>query len=210
MLSANSAPHPDDHAKRYACAAMIRISRPVTRLHRLALCAGLLTGLWTSACVAGTDSQPTWAVGIGVEHMPSWAGAATSRYQPIPYVDIEIPNHLSLSTQDGLQVDLIGGPDLHGGIYGDYQWGRESDDLGVLRHRIKPLSPRLTLGGYLEWQPSRQIDIGSDLSHDIKNKVAPINPLSNPNPPPSNRSTGPRTDRRALPPTARANNFTAI
>ncbi|HZX70826.1 MAG TPA: MipA/OmpV family protein [Rhodanobacter sp.] len=152
---------------------MICISRPTARFHRLALCAGLLASLWTNACMADTDSQPTgsqttWAAGVGVEHLPSWAGARSSRYQPIPYIDIEIPNHLSLSTQDGLHVDLIGGSELHGGIYGDYQWGRESNDLGALRHRIKPLAPRLALGGYLEWQLSRQIDIGGDLSHDTQ------------------------------------------
>jgi outer membrane protein len=123
--------------------------------------------LWASACAADTDSEPTFAGGIGVAHLPSWAGAKTSRSQPIPYIDIEIPNRLSLSTEDGLQLDLIHGRALHGGIYGDYQWGRESDDLGVLRQKIAPLSPRLTLGGYLEWQLDKQIDAGADLSHDI-------------------------------------------
>ncbi|MEO6801337.1 MAG: MipA/OmpV family protein [Rhodanobacter sp.] len=147
---------------------MIRTFPSATRLPRLALCVALLTCLWTSACMADTDSQPTWAAGVGVEHLPSWAGAKNSRYQWIPYVDVEIPNRLSLSTEDGLQIDLIGGSELRGGIYGDYQWGRESDEVGTLRHRIKPLSPRLTLGGYLEWQLSRQVDIGSDLSHDTQ------------------------------------------
>jgi hypothetical protein len=113
------------------------------------------------------DTSPTvLAGGIGVERMPSWPGAKTSHSQPIPYVDIEIPNHLSLSTLDGLQIDLIGGSMLHGGIYGDYQWGRESSDLGMLRGKIAPLSPRLTLGGYLEWQLGKNIDIGTNLSHD--------------------------------------------
>ena len=116
--------------------------------------------------MAGTDSEPTFAGGIGVAHLPSWAGAKTSRFQQIPYIDIEIPDHLSLSTEDGLQLDLIGGQTLHGGVYGDYQWGRESSDLGVLRHQIAPLSPRLTAGGYLEWQLDKQIDVGADLSHD--------------------------------------------
>lgn len=134
---------------------------------RILLCASLLTCVtWAQVCHAGTSVSPTFAGGVGVERLPSWAGSKTSHYQPIPYIDIEIPNHLSLSTQDGLQLDLIGGPKLHGGIYGNYQWGRESDDLGVLRHKIAPLSPRLTVGGYLEWQLSKQIDVGSDLSHD--------------------------------------------
>lgn len=124
---------------------------------------------WAPACLADTASPPTtFAGGVGLQHLPSWAGAKTSRYQPIPYVDIEIPDRLSLSTQDGLQVDLIGGSVWHGGIYGDYQWGRDGDDLGALRHRIATLSPRLTLGGYLEWQLTEQIDLGSNLSHDTQ------------------------------------------
>jgi len=143
--------------------------RPRPSLPRLLASTGLLAFLpWTTACLADTDAPTTLAAGIGIEHLPSWAGARTSRYQPIPYIDIEIPDRLDLSTQDGLQVDLIGGRALHGGIYGDYQWGRESDDLGVLRHRIAPLSPRLTLGGYLEWQLDTQIDVGGDLSHDTR------------------------------------------
>ncbi|HWX67296.1 MAG TPA: MipA/OmpV family protein [Rhodanobacter sp.] len=117
--------------------------------------------------MADSANPPTLAVGVGVEHLPSWLGAKTARYQPMPYLDIEIPaDHVSLSTLDGLQVDLIGGSVLHGGIYGNYQWGRESGDLGVLRNKIAPLSPRLTVGGYLEWQLSKNIDVGSSLSHD--------------------------------------------
>ncbi|HEY1589179.1 MAG TPA: MipA/OmpV family protein [Rhodanobacter sp.] len=121
---------------------------------------------WVQASMADTDPN-IFAGGAGMEYLPSWPGAKTSRRQPIPYVDIEIPDRVSLSTLDGLQVDLIGGSVLHGGIYGDYQWGRDSDDLGVLRNKIAPLSPRLTLGGYLEWQLTKQIDVGTDLSHDI-------------------------------------------
>ena len=147
---------------------MTRIPWPASSpLRHLLLSAGLLACLlWTQGCMADTDDQPTFAGGIGMEHLPSWPGATTSRNQPIPYVDIEIPNRISLSTLDGLQVDLIGGQVLHGGIYGDYQWGRDSDDLGVLRDKISPLSPRLTLGGYLEWQLTKQIDVGANLSHD--------------------------------------------
>ena len=147
---------------------MTRICPPASPRHRLLLSAGLLACLlWAQGCLADTDDPPTYAGGIGMERLPSWPGAASSRYQPIPYVDIEIPDRVSLSTLDGLQVDLIGGSVLHGGLYGDYQWGRDSDDLGVLRDRIAPLSPRLTLGGYLEWQLTKQIDVGTNLSHDI-------------------------------------------
>lgn len=144
-------------------------AHPLSRIWRQWLPAGLLACLLsTQACLADSDVQPTFAGGIGVERMPAWPGAKTARNQPVPYVDIEIPGHLSLSTMDGLQFDLIGGPVLHGGVYGDYQWGRDGDDLGALRSKINTLSPRLTLGGYLEWQLSKQMDAGVDLSHDTQ------------------------------------------
>ena len=146
---------------------MNHMCRPSPASRHLLLPVGLAVCLlWAQACLADTADQSTIAVGIGVEHLPRWDGAKTSRYQPIPYIDIEIPNHLNLSTQDGLQLDLIGGSMLHGGLYGDYQWGRDSDDLGTLRGKIAPLSPRLTLGGYLEWQLDKQVDVGANLSHD--------------------------------------------
>jgi len=107
------------------------------------------------------------ALGAGVQQMPSWSGAASHRQTPIPYFDFEWPDHVSLSSLDGLQLDLVGGPVLHGGVYGDYQWGRDSDDLGALRGHVTTLSPRLTLGGYLEWQLTERFDVGSDLSHDL-------------------------------------------
>ena len=106
-------------------------------------------------------------MGVGVQRLPSWLGASSHRLEKLPYLDIEWPNKVSLSTQDGLQVDLIGDSTVHGGIYGDYQWGRDTEDLGVLKHRMNSLSPRLTLGGYLEWQLNKQIDLGTNLSHDI-------------------------------------------
>ena len=148
---------------------MSRIHQPSPRLPRLLAFAGLLAGLLcVQPCRADPAPTPTIAIGAGVQHLPSWAGAKTSRYQLIPYVDIEIPNHLNLSTQDGLQLDLIGAAALHGGLYGDYQWGRDSDDLRTLRGKIAALSPRLTLGGYLEWQLDKQVDLGADLSHDTQ------------------------------------------
>ncbi|MFA6228633.1 MAG: MipA/OmpV family protein [Rhodanobacter sp.] len=133
----------------------------------------LLSTALLLACVVSTqpcraDGDPTsLAIGAGIQRLPSWAGARNHRLERLPYLDVEWPDHVSLSTQDGLHVDLVGGSILHGGVYGDYQWGRDTDDLGELRHRINPLSPRLTLGGYLEWQLTRQIDMGTNLSHDI-------------------------------------------
>ena len=145
---------------------MTRPTQPANRLRRVALSACLLAGLpWARHCHAD-DGPPTFAIGAGVQRMPAWPGAKDARNQPIPFLDIEIPGHLSLSTLDGLQLDLIGGTVLHGGLYGDYQWGRDSGDFGVLRGKIAPLSPRLTAGGYLEWQLTQQIDVGTDLSHD--------------------------------------------
>jgi outer membrane protein len=135
----------------------------------------LLVGLaWSPTSIADTGDNPsldpnaiTLALGAGIERLPSFAGADTHRNEPIPYVDFEWPNHVSLSTLDGLQVDLIGGPVLHGGLFGDYQWGRDTDDLPPqLRQKLNPLSPRLTAGGYLEWQLTKQIDVGTNLSHD--------------------------------------------
>lgn len=148
---------------------MSRMRTPAFRFPRPLQSACLLVGLllWAQGCMASATDPPTLAIGAGVEHLPSWPGAETSRYQPMPYLDIELPaEHVSLSTQNGLQVDLIGGQMLHGGLYGNYQWGRESSDLGVLRGKIASLSPRLTMGGYLEWQLGKNIDVGANLSHE--------------------------------------------
>ncbi|MBQ4854203.1 MipA/OmpV family protein [Rhodanobacter sp. B2A1Ga4] len=130
---------------------------------RLLLAACLL---WPLGCMAATDST-LFAVGVGMQRMPSWPGARSQHSEPVPYFDIELPGHGSFSTLDGLQVDLIRGSTWHGGIHGDYQWGRSRDDLGSLRGKIAPLSPRINLGGYLEWQLTRQVDVGATLSHDI-------------------------------------------
>ena len=114
----------------------------------------------------GHADPSTLALGAGMERMPSWPGASSDRGEPIPYVDIEVPHRLSLSTLDGMQIELLHGEIMHGGIYGDYQWGRDRGDLGALGGKIASLSPRLNLGGYMEWQLTRQIDVGVDLSHD--------------------------------------------
>ncbi len=155
-------------------------SRPRLQLCACLLSSGLLAGLiWSSACRADAvdgAAPVNVALGVGAERLPSFAGAASHRNEPIPYVDIEWANHLSLSTLDGLQVDLIGGSALHGGFFGDYQWGRDTDDLSPrLRGKLNALSPRLTAGGYLEWQLSKQIDVGTDLSHDTNGAGAYLN-----------------------------------
>ena len=142
---------------------------PAFRFPSLLSIAGLLAVLLCGQpCRADTGTPTTIAIGVGVQHLPSWVGANTSRYQAIPFFDIDIPNHLGLSSEDGLQADFIGGPVLHGGVYGDYQWGRDGDDLRALRGKISTLSARLTLGGYLEWQLDKRVDVGANLSHDTQ------------------------------------------
>lgn len=137
---------------------------------------------WSSPSRADTTTEAPFdpnaialAVGAGVQRLPSFPGSKSQRAEPIPYVDFEWPNHVSLSTLGGLQVDLIGGTVLHGGLFGDYQWGRDTHDLGVLRHRINSLSPRLTAGGYLEWQLTPTVDVGTNLSHDTYGAGAYLN-----------------------------------
>ena len=133
-----------------------------SRLLFALLCLSLSFG-----AVADTDDTPVLAVGAGMQRMPRWAGARTHRDDPIPFVDIELPQYgFSLSTEDGLQYDLIRDAHLHGGIYGDFQWGRDHDDLGGLSGKLPTLGPRATGGGYLEWDFNKQLDAGARLSHD--------------------------------------------
>ena len=133
----------------------------------LRLCLLLATCLlWPLGCIAATDPA-VFAVGTGLQRMPSWPGAKNQHSEPVPYLDIELPGRGSFSTLNGLQIDLIRGTAWHGGIHGDYQWGRSRDDLGNLRGKIASLPPRINLGGYLERQLTRQIDVGGNLGHDI-------------------------------------------
>ncbi|MBA2078931.1 MipA/OmpV family protein [Rhodanobacter sp. PCA2] len=133
------------------------------------LIALLCLSLPLCAAADDTDPAPTLAIGAGVQRMPRWAGAHTHRNDPIPFVDIELPQYgFSLSTEDGLQWDLIRDTRLHGGIYGDFQWGRDRDDLGAsLAGKLPTLAPRATGGGYLEWEFNPQLDAGLRLSHDL-------------------------------------------
>ena len=123
--------------------------------------------LWASASAATERSPLMLTVGAGVQRQGTWLGAKGMRSEALPYLDVEWANHVSLSTVDGLQVDFIHGKVLHGGIYGDYQWGRTREELGALGGTVTALPPRFNLGGYLEWQLTDQFDLGTDLSHDI-------------------------------------------
>lgn len=127
----------------------------------------------TDATLAETS---TLMMGAGAQYMPKWMGSRDHRTQPIPFLLWDWPNHLSISTVDGLTVDFIGGPQLHGGLYGNYQWGRESGDLDPPLHGVlNSLSPRLQAGGYLEYQFNRGLSFGGNLSHDTQGAGAYLN-----------------------------------
>jgi hypothetical protein len=140
----------------------LHLAMPTARRQSLLLCCLLLWSLVDSTAMAATVS-----VGAGIQRMPAWPGARTHRSDPLPYLDVEWSDYGSLSTQDGLHLDLLRGKQLHGGVYAYYQWGRDHDDLGNLAGRLPTLAPRATLGGYLEWQLDQQIDVGANLAHDI-------------------------------------------
>lgn len=136
---------------------------PSFRRSRLLLMTACL--LWPLSGLAA-PTAPTLAIGAGAQRMPSWPGSRDDQNDPVPYIDISWPGHVNFSTLDGLQIELLHGPVLHGGLYGNYQWGRQRSDLGTLGGTIPSLPPRITAGGYLEWQVTRRIDVGTDLSHD--------------------------------------------
>lgn len=114
------------------------------------------------------DDSPTTALGVGIQRMPSWLGARTHRDQPVLFFDIERPDAgFALSSSDGLQWDLLRGAQLHGGLYGNFQWGRDRDDLGAaLAGKVPTLASRPNGGGYVEWDFTPQLDAGARLSHD--------------------------------------------
>jgi len=122
-----------------------------------------------------TDS-PNVMLGAGVQRLPAWLGSREHRDQPIPYIQAELPWHITLSTLDGLTVDLIHGEKWRGGIYGNYQWGRERSELNApLKGVIDTLGPRINAGGYLEYQATVQLNVGTTLSHDTKGAGAYLN-----------------------------------
>lgn len=154
-----------------ATAQRRRSTRPVSTLAALLLASG--AGL---AHADDADTQTQIALGAGIERMPEWIGAPDHRNQAIPYVDIEIPGVGELSTADGLNLDLIDGDKLHGGLYGNYLWGRTRDGLGPrLGGIVNSLGPRVQAGGYLEYHPSKQFSYGANLSHDTEGAGAYLN-----------------------------------
>lgn len=117
---------------------------------------------------ADDDTTPTYAFGVGVQRMPAWQGSKDQRNQGVPYVDIDIPGTGELSTTDGLKIDLIAGAHWHGGVYGNWLWGRTSDQLGELGGKVASLSPRFQGGGYLEYAFDKRFSIGGHLAHDTQ------------------------------------------
>jgi outer membrane scaffolding protein for murein synthesis (MipA/OmpV family) len=115
---------------------------------------------------AEDNDTPTYAFGIGAQRMPTWQGSKDHRNQGVPYFDIDIPGRGELSTADGLTVDLIHGEHWHGGIYGNWLWGRTHEDLGPLGGKVTSLSPRFQGGGYLEYAFTKKFSVGSHLAHD--------------------------------------------
>ncbi|MFK2903531.1 MipA/OmpV family protein [Dyella ginsengisoli] len=144
---------------------------PRPRFILLLACA--LPALWPLAGTA-TDNA-VLAAGAGVQRMPAWPGAKNDRQDPVPYIDIELPGVGSFSTLDGLELEFLHGPAVRGGLYGGYQWGRERSDLGALGGKVPSLSPRVNLGGYLEWQINKAMDVGANLSHDTQGAGAYLN-----------------------------------
>lgn len=128
--------------------------------------AGMALAVFATASIAQETS--TYALGVGVERMPGWVGSSDHRSQAVPYIDIDVPHVGSISTTDGLELDFIDGEAWHGGIYGNYLWGRTRDSLGKLGGKIPPLSPRIHGGGYLEYRFDKTFSMGAQLSHDTR------------------------------------------
>lgn len=115
-------------------------------------------------------------LGAGVQRMPGWMGSSEHRNQPVPYIDAELPWHITLSTLDGLTVDFIHSDQWRGGLYGNYLWGREHSDLGPkLGGIMDSLSPRINGGGYLEYQATKAFSVGGNLAHDTQGAGAYLN-----------------------------------
>ena len=127
----------------------------------------LIAALPTDAHADDPLEGPTVLLGGGIQRMPAWLGADHQRNQPVPFIYAELPWHVTLSTTDGLTVDLIHESKWHGGLYGNYQWGRDRDELGhPLEGIVDSLPARLNLGGYLEYHFTVQFDVGTNVSHD--------------------------------------------
>lgn len=142
---------------------------------RLAI-ATIAIGAAFSACADDVTEGPNDLFGVGIQRMPAWLGSSDHRNQPVPYIQAELPWHITLSTLDGLTVDFIHGDQWRGGLYGNYLWGRDHDELGPkLGGVVNSLSPRINGGGYLEYQVTVPLNLGAQLSHDTHGAGAYLN-----------------------------------
>jgi outer membrane scaffolding protein for murein synthesis (MipA/OmpV family) len=142
---------------------LIRLRFPRMRRSRLVFPVLLLVA---ATAHAGDDDTPSYAFGAGMQRMPAWQGSKDRRNQSLPYVDIDLPGKGELSTADGLTIDLISGEHWHGGVYGNWLWGRTHDDLGRLGGKVASLSPRFQGGGYLEYAFDKRFSVGGHVAHD--------------------------------------------
>ena len=113
------------------------------------------------------DSDTSQMIGMGIQRLPGWAGSHDHRNQPIPFLQLSLPDNITVSSTDGLTIDVIHGSQWHGGLYGNFTWGRDSDDLSRrMQGVIHGFANRPNVGGYLEYQATPVFDVGTNLSHD--------------------------------------------
>lgn len=144
------------------------------RKHPIVLVSASLLAMLTLAVVVPTNALaddplegPIILIGGGIQRMPAWMGAENQRNQAVPFIQAELPWHITLSTADGLTVDLIHESKWHGGVYGNYQWGRDRSELGPqLEGIVDSLPARLNVGGYLEYDITVPLSVGTTVSHD--------------------------------------------
>ncbi|WP_109124824.1 MipA/OmpV family protein [Dyella sp. C11] len=151
----------------------------VSKRSRLARATALLSAcLLAGTAIAddATTDDRNMIFGAGVQRMPAWLGSSDHRNQPVPYIDAELPWHITVSMLDGLTIDFIHSGNWRGGFYGNYLWGRTHDELGPrLGGIMDSLSPRLQGGGYLEYQFTKPFSVGGNLSHDTQGAGAYLN-----------------------------------
>jgi outer membrane scaffolding protein for murein synthesis (MipA/OmpV family) len=153
---------------------VIRIGMLLRRVAASALLSGC--ALCSIASADDATEGPNIILGAGVQRMPAWLGSSDHRNQAVPYIDAELPWHITLSTLDGLTVDFIHSGKWRGGLYGNYLWGRDRDELGPrLGGIVESLSPRINGGGYLEYQATTQFSLGGNLAHDTQGAGAYLN-----------------------------------
>ncbi|WP_449424519.1 hypothetical protein [Rhodanobacter lindaniclasticus] len=119
---------------RFASSAAARCGWSIPCRRAALLLAACL--LWPPGCFATTDPD-VFAVGVGMQRMPRLARRKQPAQRTGPYLDIDLPGRGSFSTLDGLQIDLIHGSSWHGGIHGDYQWGRPATTSAACAERSR-------------------------------------------------------------------------